>query len=182
MKRLLAMLCVGAMLVTGCGSGGSKTSEPTEKPSQGNKYVEQDFYSVPDELLDEDEIQVTDLQTNAEGEPTLYQYAVGSDDEDDTGCSIYEYTLNSAGDWQTKQYGRKALTKLVKKIMEGFVDSVTFPMFHGAMMEISMPLCRLNCMMKMQIHLKNKVVPVNIIFLPLMKIQMRCKRQNCRLR
>ena len=59
MKRLLAMLCVGAMLVTGCGSGGSETSEPTEKPSQGNKYVEQDFYSVPDELLDEDEIQVT---------------------------------------------------------------------------------------------------------------------------
>ena len=45
MKRLLVMLCVGAMLVTGCGSGGSKTSEPTEKPSQGNKYVEQDFYS-----------------------------------------------------------------------------------------------------------------------------------------
>ena len=83
MKRLLVMLCVGAMLVTGCGSGGSKTSEPTEKPSQGNKYVEQDFYSVPDELLDEDEIQVTDLQTNAEGEPALYQYAVGSDDEDD---------------------------------------------------------------------------------------------------
>lgn len=115
MKRLLAMLCVGAMLVTGCGSGGSEMSEPTEKPSQGNKYVEQDFYSVPDELLDEDEIQVTDLQTNAEGEPALYQYAVGSDDEDDTGCSIYEYTLNSAGDWQTKQYGRKALTKLVKK-------------------------------------------------------------------
>lgn len=34
MKRLLAMLCVGAMLVTGCGSGGSETSEPTEKPSQ----------------------------------------------------------------------------------------------------------------------------------------------------
>lgn len=64
--------------------------------------------------MDEDEIQVTDLQTNAEGEPALYQYAVGSDDEDDTGCSIYEYTLNSAGDWQTKQYGRKALTKLVK--------------------------------------------------------------------
>lgn len=30
MKRLLVMLCVGAMLVTGCGSGGSKTSEPTE--------------------------------------------------------------------------------------------------------------------------------------------------------
>lgn len=109
MKRLLAMLCVGAMLVTGCGSGGSKTSEPTEKPSQGNKYVEQDFYSVPDELLDEDEIQVTDLQTNAEGEPALYQYAVGSDDEDDTGCSIYEYTLNSAGDWQTKQYGLRRL-------------------------------------------------------------------------
>ena len=48
MKRLLVMLCVGAMLVTGCGSGGSKTSEPA-----------------------------------------LYQYAVGSDDEDDTGCSIY---------------------------------------------------------------------------------------------
>mgnify|MGYP000462222786 CR=1 FL=1 len=46
MKRLLVMLCVGAMLVTGCGSGGSKTSEPTEKPSQGNKYVEQDFYNV----------------------------------------------------------------------------------------------------------------------------------------
>ena len=127
MKRLLVMLCVGAMLVTGCGSGGSKTSEPTEKPSQGNKYVEQDFYSVPDELLDEDEIQVTDLQTNAEGEPALYQYAVGSDDEDDTGCSIYEYTLNSAGDWQTKQYGRKALTKLVKKTMEGSVDSVDLP-------------------------------------------------------
>ena len=127
MKRLLVMLCVGAMLVTGCGSGGSKTSEPTEKPLQGNKYVEQDFYSVPDELLDEDEIQVTDLQTNAEGEPALYQYAVGSDDEDDTGCSIYEYTLNSAGDWQTKQYGRKALTKLVKKTMEGPVDSVDLP-------------------------------------------------------
>ena len=127
MKRLLVMLCVGAMLVTGCGSGGSETSEPTEKPSQGNKYVEQDFYSVPDELLDEDEIQVTDLQTNAEGEPALYQYAVGSDDEDDTGCSIYEYTLNSAGDWQTKQYGRKALTKLVKKTMEGSVDSVDLP-------------------------------------------------------
>ena len=46
MKRLLVMLCVGAMLVTGCGSGGSETSEPTEKPSQGNKYVEQDFYKI----------------------------------------------------------------------------------------------------------------------------------------
>ena len=57
----------------------------------------------------------------------LYQYAVGSDDEDDTGYSIYEYTLNSAGDWQTKQYGRKALTKLVKKTMEGSVDSVDLP-------------------------------------------------------
>ncbi len=176
MKRLLVMLCVGAMLVTGCGSGGSKTSEPTEKPSQGNKYVEQDFYSVPDELLDEDEIQVTDLQTNAEGEPALYQYAVGSDDEDDTGCSIYEYTLNSAGDWQTKQYGRKALTKLVKKQWRALWILWTFPIFHGEMMEISMPLCRLNCMMKMQILLKNKVVRVNTISLPLMKIQMRCKK------
>ena len=141
------------------------------------------FYSVPDELLDEDEIQVTDLQTNAEGEPALYQYAVGSDDEDDTGCSIYEYTLNSAGDWQTKQYGRKALTKLVKKkTMEGSVDSVDLPYISRG------DDGNLYALMQVKLYDENanpfekKSGAVNTISLPLMKIQMRCKRQNCRLR
>ena len=98
------------------------------------------------------------------------------------GCSIYEYTLNSAGDWQTKQYGRKALTKLVKKTMEGSVDSVDLPYISRgddgnlyALMQVKLYDENAN-------PLKNKVVRVNTISLPLMKIQMRCKRQNCRLR
>lgn len=131
MKRLLALFCACAVLVTGCGGSGSENAdEATAKPSQGKKYVEQEFNNLPDEneIYGEDELNVTDLQTNAEGEPALYQYVVGADDEDDKEkFSIYEYTLNSAGDWQTKQYGGKALTKLVTKTLEGAVDDVDIP-------------------------------------------------------
>lgn len=130
MKRIVALCCMMAILVTGCGTDAGDSSEPTAAPTTGKAYKEESFAALPGEnaLYDGDTLQVTDLQTNMQGEPALYQLITDTDENDEDYAAICEYTLNSEGDWQVKERVRKALTKLVKKILqEKSVDELDIP-------------------------------------------------------
>lgn len=124
MKRIIAILCIMTFLLTACGSGSGEESKPTSTPSSGKKYQEQEFSYLPEEnsLYEGDKLDVTELHTNLQGEPALYQYVMETDENDETYAAIYEYTLNKEGNWQTKEYVRKPLTKIVMKQLETMED------------------------------------------------------------
>ena len=129
MKRIIAIMCLMTLALTGCAGKSGGGSEPTSTPSAGKVYKEQDYVSLPDEneLYMDDTLNVTDLQTNLQGEPALYQYVMDTDENDESYAAIYEYTLNADGNWQTKEYVRKALTKTLMKIMEQEMEDVDIP-------------------------------------------------------
>lgn len=129
MKRMVAVLCSIALIMTGCGESSGGNGEPTSTPATGKKYQEQEYVSLPDEnmVYDDEGLYVTDLQTNLQGEPALYQYVTDTDENDESFASIFEYTLNSDGNWQTKEYVHKALTKTVQKIVEDEMKDVDIP-------------------------------------------------------
>lgn len=130
MKRIIALICMITIAVTGCGADAGDDSEPTAAPTTGKTYKEESFAALPNEhaLYDEDTLQVTDLQTNMQGEPALYQLIMDTDENDEDYAAICEYTLNAEGNWQVKECFRKAMTKLVKKILqEKSVDELDIP-------------------------------------------------------
>lgn len=129
MKRMIALFCMMALVLTGCGGGTSGDSEATSTPSAGKAYREETYVSLPDEnlLYEDDTLNVTDLQTNLQGEPALYQYVTDTDENDESFAAIYEYTLNADGNWQTKECVRKALTKTVMDIVEKEMKDVDIP-------------------------------------------------------
>lgn len=112
----------------------------------------------------------------------LYQYAVGSDDEDDTGCSIYEYTLNSAGDWRRNNMVVRRLRNWMKKIREGSVDSVDLPYVSRgddgnlyALMQVKLYDENANPFEKQSGASEYYLLTID-------ENSNACKRQNCRLR
>lgn len=119
-----------AIFLAGCGGSEGDGSEPTAAPATGKTYKEESFSSLPNEheLYDEEMLHVTDLQTNMQGEPALYQLILETDENDEDYAAICEYTLNAEGNWQVKERVRKALTKLVKKVLqEKSVDELDIP-------------------------------------------------------
>ncbi len=117
MRRIVSMMCVTVLVLTGCSGISTADSEPTATPSTAATYTEEYFVTVPDELLDETQgtLLSTELLCNQEGEPAIYQMLTGYDDSDDEYyAQICEYTLNSAGDWETEEYFRKPLSKLLR--------------------------------------------------------------------
>lgn len=130
MKRIIALICMLIICMVGCGKGEGDKSESTAAPKTGKAYTEESFSSLPNEneLYDEERLNVTDLQTNMQGEPALYQVITDTDENDEDYSAICEYTLNSEGNWQTKEIVRKPLTQLVTKIFqEKSVDEVDIP-------------------------------------------------------
>lgn len=114
MKRIVAILCLFVLVLTGCGSNAGEGSEPTSTPSTAKQYTEESFVLLPDESLYEEDVLSAKLQTNQQGEPALYQMVTSYDEDDEPYAAITEYTLNGEGNWQTKEYFRKALTKRLK--------------------------------------------------------------------
>ena len=129
MKRMIAVFCMMTLILTGCGGSASGDSEPTSTPSSGKTYQEEAYVSLPDEnsLYEDDTLKVTELQTNLQGEPALYQYVTDTDENDENYAAIYEYTLNADGNWQTKECVRKALTKTIMDIVEKEMKDVDVP-------------------------------------------------------
>lgn len=130
MKRILALVCMMTFLMTACGGDIDDSNEPTAAPAAGTAYREESFSALPNdyEMYEEEMLNVTELQTNMQGEPAMYQVVTDTDENDEDYSAICEYTLNSEGNWQTKTYVRKALTRLLKKAMEETVlDDIDIP-------------------------------------------------------
>lgn len=126
MKRGIALAAVVAVVLTGCGSDGKQKEEKTELVQQQEKqYVEDTIAVLPEEDMYEEELLLTtDLQTNQEGEPALYQFIEETDDTGDEFAAVVEYSLNSDGNWKTKNIGRKDIQKRVKNEMQ---HNLAFP-------------------------------------------------------
>ncbi len=118
--HVLPMLCISVIMLSACSGPATDGAEATSTPSAGKLYREEQYASLPDELnlYEEDVLNVGELQTNAFGEPALYQYVTDTDDNGDTYKAICEYTLNSDGNWQTKEYVSKALTEMFTDFVE----------------------------------------------------------------
>lgn len=130
MKRILAIICMTTFLLTACGADAGDSGEPTAVPSTGKTYREESFSALPNDnaMYEDDTLNVTKLQTNMQGEPALYQVVKDTDENDEDYAAVCEYTLNSEGNWQTKELVRKDLTKLMKKIFqEKSVDQLDIP-------------------------------------------------------
>lgn len=126
MKRIAAMLCFLALVLTGCGSNAGEGSEPASTPSAAKQYTEESFVLLPEECVEEDTVLVQELQSNQQGEPALYQLTEAYDENDEAYLAITEHTLTKDGNWQTKEYFRKALTKRIEsEQMETHISDIT---------------------------------------------------------
>lgn len=130
MKRIWIVICLTILFLSGCGENTGGNGEATAVPATGKTYKEESFAALPNEngMYEGDTLNVRELQTNMQGEPALYQVVNATDENDEDYAAICEYTLNSEGNWQTKECVRKALTQLVKKIFqEKSVDELDIP-------------------------------------------------------
>lgn len=126
MKQIVAMVCLLALVLTGCGSNTGEGSEPTSTPSTAKTYTEESFVLLPEECIEEDTVLTQNLQTNQQGEPALYQITETYDENDEAYAAIMEYTLTADGNWQTKERFRKALTnRLEDEPMETNISHIT---------------------------------------------------------
>lgn len=116
MKRGIALLGVVVLILTACNSGsGGEDEVATSTPGQEKYYSEENMAVLPDETMYEGDLLLTnDLQINQQGEPTLYQFREETDDSGDEFAAIVEYSLNSDGNWKTKEICKKDILKRVK--------------------------------------------------------------------
>lgn len=109
MKRWWMLLTVMILAFTGCGDEGSDI-DATPASDTGNAYVTEEIALLPDEeLVEEDTLLTTDLQTNQQGEPALYNISGGTGDDGEYFVALDEYSLNSDGVWQTRKFCEKSL-------------------------------------------------------------------------
>lgn len=134
MRRVIAIFCMMTLLLTACGGSAGDEPESTVSSPEGKTYKEVSFAPLPFEPLpdekatyEDNSLSVKELQTNLQGEPAIYQLMYGMDEYDKDYAAICEYTLNSDGNWQTKELVRKALTKLIEGVLqEPNVNEVDF--------------------------------------------------------
>lgn len=123
MKRIIAMTCIMVLVLTGCGGSNDSNREATATPAQGKQYVAADTALLPDESMYEgDLLLTTELQTNWQGEPALYQLRAEVDDDGEEYAALVEYSLNSEGNWQTKEFCKKELLKQFREETEHNMD------------------------------------------------------------
>lgn len=123
MKQVAIIMCLVAVVLTGCGGDERESSEATATPGQGKQYVGADIALLPDEsMYNEENLFTTDLQMNQQGEPALYQLRTEADSDEGEYAAIVEYTLNSDGNWQTKELCKKQLLKRLQGETQYFLE------------------------------------------------------------
>lgn len=123
MKQIVAVMCVLALVLTGCGTREEGKSEGVATQEQSKSYVVADTFLLPDEnMYEEDLLLTTELQTNWQGEPALYQIRAETDDDGEEYAALIEYSLNLDGNWQTREFCKKELLKLLKEETEHNID------------------------------------------------------------
>ena len=123
MKRFIAMMCLAAFVLAGCGETNDEESVATAMPGEDRAYVETVDALLPNENMYEyDILLTTDLQINQQGEPALYQVLLDGDVDGEEYAAIVEYSLNSDGDWQTREFCKKELIDLLKRETDYIFD------------------------------------------------------------
>ena len=124
MKRIIAVMCLMAFVLAGCGEANNEDSEATAMPGEGKQYVETVNALLPDERLfsEDGQFLANNLQTNQQGEPALYQLLLDGDVDGEPYAAIVEYSLNSDGNWQTREFCKKELIKRIEKETEYIMD------------------------------------------------------------
>lgn len=117
MKRIIAVMCLMAFVLAGCGEENNGDSEATAMPGEGKQYVETVNALLPDDRLfsEDGQFLTNNLQTNQQGEPALYQLLIDGDVDGEPYAAIVEYSLNSDGVWQTREFCKKELIKRIEK-------------------------------------------------------------------
>lgn len=123
MKRVIAALCLIALVLAGCGGEKQKEEGVIVKQDQRKQYVSTETAVLPDESMYEGELLLTtELQTNLQGEPAIYQLRAEVNDDGEEYTALVEYSLNSEGNWRTKEYCKKPLMKQIRDESEHNID------------------------------------------------------------
>lgn len=123
MKRIVAVICVAVLILTACGSAKEDKQDVNKKQDQRKHYALVQTAVLPDEsMYDGDTLLTTKVQTNWQGEPAIYQLRAGTNEDGEEYTALVEYSLNGDGNWQKKEYCKKALMKQIRNEVSHNID------------------------------------------------------------